>query len=76
LISQKCPRCGSERLQRGYLPTPWWSAIICRYNLLCKDCNWEFFGFALFGTVPKSTRQKKQRPQIEERKSSQMPNND
>ncbi len=51
MISQKCPRCHSNRIRRGYRSTRFWSKIIFRYNLLCNACNWEFKGFAVPGTV-------------------------
>lgn len=51
MISQKCPKCLSKRIRRGYRPTPLWSKILFRYNLLCDNCNWEFTGFAVPGTV-------------------------
>ena len=51
MISQKCPKCLSNRVRRGYRPTPFWSKILFRYNLLCDNCNWEFTGFAVPGTV-------------------------
>lgn len=51
MISQRCPRCSSSRVRRGYRPTPLWSKILFRYYLLCDDCNWEFTGFAVPGTV-------------------------
>jgi ribosomal protein L37AE/L43A len=51
MISQNCPKCGSSRVRRGYRPTPFWSKILFRYNLLCDTCNWEFTGFAVPGTV-------------------------
>jgi hypothetical protein len=31
--------------------------LICRFNLLCDNCNWEFAGFAVPGTT--SSRKKK-----------------
>jgi len=51
MISQKCPKCLSNRVRRGYRPTPLWSKVLFRYNLLCDNCNWEFVGFAVPGTV-------------------------
>ncbi len=51
MISQRCPRCSSRRIRTGYRPTPLFSKIIFRYNLLCDNCNWIFTGFALPGTV-------------------------
>jgi hypothetical protein len=63
MISQKCPKCLSDRVRRGYRPTPLWSKILFRYNLLCDNCNWEFVGFAVPGTVsakPTKNPKKKQ----------------
>ncbi|HUR98400.1 MAG TPA: hypothetical protein VMZ26_10085 [Pyrinomonadaceae bacterium] len=51
MISQRCPKCYSTRVRRGYRPTPIWSKILFRYHLLCDKCNLEFKGFAVPGTV-------------------------
>lgn len=59
MSTQKCPRCNSQRVRRGYRPTSLFSKILFRYNLLCDNCNWEFKGFAVPGTV--STRPTKKR---------------
>lgn len=60
MISQRCPRCNSTRVRRGYRPTSLLSKIFFRYNLLCDNCNWEFKGFAVPGTVTtKPTRKGK-----------------
>ena len=60
MVSQRCPRCKSQRVRRGYRPTPIWSKFIFRYNLLCDNCNWEFVGVAVPGTVSsKPTKRKK-----------------
>lgn len=62
MISQKCPKCSSNRVRRGYRQTPLWSKILFRYNLLCDACNWEFQGFAVPGTVTnKPTRKDKRK---------------
>jgi len=64
MISQRCPKCHSNRIRRGYRPTPIWSKIVFRYNLLCDSCNWEFTGFAVPGTVTvKPTKKQKKRSQ-------------
>ena len=68
MISQKCPRCASSRIRRGYRPTPFWSKMIFRYYLLCDHCNWEFAGFAVPGTVSSKPTKK--------RKISQTADND
>ena len=60
MISQRCPKCRSDRIRRGYRPTKLWSKILFRYYLLCDKCNWEFKGFAVPGTVgSRSTSSKK-----------------
>lgn len=60
MIFSKCPRCGSNRIRRGYRPSSTILKLFGRYNLLCDDCNWEFTGFAIPGTVSaKPTRKKK-----------------
>jgi len=60
MISQRCPRCASNRIRRGYRPTPIWSKVLFRYHLLCDNCNWEFTGFAVPGTVSaKPTKKRK-----------------
>lgn len=53
MISQRCPRCNSGRIRRGYKPTPFLLKLLFRYNLLCDNCNWEFKGFAVPGTTSK-----------------------
>ncbi len=53
-ITQSCPRCGSNRIKRGYRPTPFLSKLVGRYHLLCDNCNWEFKGFAIPGTFASS----------------------
>ena len=59
MISQRCPKCRSSRIRRGYRPTPLWRKIFGIYNLLCNDCNLLFKGFAVPGTVPKHSRKKR-----------------
>jgi hypothetical protein len=56
---QKCPRCDSDRVRRGYRPTSLFKKLTFRYNLLCDECNWEFVGFAVPGTVPSKSRKRK-----------------
>lgn len=59
MISQKCPKCRSDRIRRGYRKTSIFLKLIARYHLLCDACNWEFTGFALPGTVTSKPRRKK-----------------
>jgi ribosomal protein L37AE/L43A len=62
MSTQKCPRCRSDRVRRGYRPTSFWSKLIFRYNLLCDNCNWEFKGFAVPGTVSTKPTKKRKNP--------------
>lgn len=66
MISQRCPKCRSDRVRRGYKSTPLISKLIFRYYLLCDRCNWQFKGFAVPGTVEfGSSKSKKRRPKTE-----------
>lgn len=56
MISQRCPKCKSKRVRRGYQKTPLFLRMIGIYELLCDDCNLLFRGLAVPGTV--STRRK------------------
>jgi hypothetical protein len=59
MATQNCPRCKSGRIRHGYRPTSIFKKLVFRYNLLCDDCNWEFIGVAIPGTV--STKVKKRK---------------
>ncbi len=61
MISQRCPRCRSKRIRRGYKPTSILSKLFFRYHLLCDACNWEFTGFAVPGTVERGSRNRRSR---------------
>jgi len=51
MISQKCPKCRSSRIRKGYKPTPLILRIVGIHYLLCNHCNLLFTGFAVPGTV-------------------------
>lgn len=55
----------SDRVRHGYRPTPFWSKLLMRYNLLCDKCNWEFVGFALPGTISHKPTKKNKPKQAE-----------
>ena len=61
MATQNCPRCKSDRIRLGYRTTSLFQKLIFRYNLLCNDCNWEFIGFAVPGTVSVKVK-RKQKP--------------
>ncbi len=52
MIAQRCPKCHSSRVRRGYEDTPLLLRLIGIYSLLCDNCNLLFKGFAVPGTVP------------------------
>jgi hypothetical protein len=62
VIFSKCPRCGSGRIRRGYRPSSVLLKLFGRYNLLCDECNWEFTGFAIPGTVSAKPTKKRKKP--------------
>ncbi len=51
MISQRCPKCKSKRVRRGYNKTPLLLRLFGLYELLCDNCNLLFRGFAVPGTV-------------------------
>ena len=59
MIGQRCPKCRSSRIRRGYKPTAWLLRMFGYYSLLCDDCNLLFRGFAVPGTVPRHAGRKK-----------------
>lgn len=62
MISQKCPKCGSKRIRRGYRATSIFTKIFFRFQLLCDNCNWEFKGFAFpFGKSSKNPASRKRK---------------
>ena len=62
MIAQRCPKCHSSRVRRGYEDTPLLLRLIGIYSLLCDNCNLLFKGFALPGTVPpRGTHRRKRR---------------
>ncbi|PYS49533.1 MAG: hypothetical protein DMF68_09690 [Acidobacteria bacterium] len=59
MISQRCPKCKSSRIRRGYKHTPLLLRMFGIYDLLCDHCNLLFRGFAVPGTVGKRSSKKK-----------------
>ena len=58
MASQKCPKCGSVRVQRGYQDAPFVLRLFGMHELLCNNCSTEFRGFALPGTTSRSRHRK------------------
>jgi hypothetical protein len=69
MIGQRCPKCKSSRIRRGYKPTPLLFRIFGIYNLLCDHCNLLFTGFAVPGTLPRHGTSSKKKKQALERQS-------
>ncbi len=61
MISQKCPKCRSSRIRKGYKPTPLLFRLVGIHYLLCNHCNLLFTGFAVPGTVGRSSKKPSQR---------------
>jgi hypothetical protein len=61
MISQKCPKCRSSRIRKGYKPTPLLFRLVGIHYLLCNHCNLLFTGFAVPGTVGRPNRKSHQR---------------
>jgi len=61
MISQKCPKCRSSHIRKGYKPTPWLFRLVGIHYLLCNHCNLLFTGFAVPGTVSRSSRKSGER---------------
>jgi len=61
MISQKCPKCRSSRIRKGYKPTPLLFRLVGIHYLLCNHCNLLFTGFAVPGTVGRSSRKAQHR---------------
>jgi hypothetical protein len=61
MLTPRCPNCKSKRIRHGYRPTSLWRKLLFRYNLLCDNCNWEFAGFAIPGTVSARTERRKKK---------------
>ncbi len=70
MISQKCPKCRSSRIRRGYKPTPLVMRMVGIYHLLCNHCNLLFTGFAVPGTVGKSGKGRVRRGKDKQDQSS------
>ena len=64
MISQRCPKCKSSHIRRGYKPTPLLLRMFGIYNLLCDHCNLLFKGFAVPGTVPKHSKKRRDRASV------------
>ena len=56
MISQRCPKCRSSRIRKGYKPTPLLFRLVGIHYLLCNHCNLLFTGFAVPGTVGHPSR--------------------
>lgn len=70
MATQRCPKCKSDRIRQGYRHTTFFLKLFFRYNLLCNDCNWEFTGFAIPGTVKKKTKKRKSADEVNVKSSA------
>lgn len=56
MISQRCPKCRSSRIRKGYKPTPLLFRLVGIHHLLCNHCNLLFTGFAVPGTLGRPSK--------------------
>ena len=65
---QKCPKCGSREIRRGYKRTPLPLRLVGIHHLLCDHCNLLFTGFVVPGTLRR--RRKHRRPDNKQQTSA------
>ena len=70
MISQRCRKCKSKRIRRGYKKMPLVLRVLGIYELLCDDCNLLFTGFAVPWTVSSRKKRRSQRAMAHESKAS------
>jgi hypothetical protein len=56
----RCPRCRSSRIQHGFNDESVLWRLLCVRELLCNNCNLEFKGFALPGTLQRTASVKEE----------------
>ena len=66
MISQRCPKCHSSSIRKGYKHTPWILRLVGIRHLLCNHCNLLFTGFVVPGTVVKSNRRSRRQKRSDE----------
>lgn len=69
MISQKCPKCRSSRIRKGYKPTPLILRLVGIHHLLCNHCNLLFTGFAVPGTVNRTSNKRRHKAASSEKKT-------
>ena len=76
MLSQRCPRCRSSRIQRGYDEPPLLLRLFGYYDLFCNNCNLEFKGFAVPGALKRLPSDKEEFPSNKRRaprRSARLP---
>ena len=69
MISQRCPKCRSSRIRKGYKPTPLVFRLVGIHHLLCNHCNLLFTGFAVPWTLGSPNKKARNRKRTDEGKS-------
>jgi hypothetical protein len=72
-ISQKCPKCHSSRIRKGYRPTPFMLRLVGLRHLLCNDCNLLFTGFSI-GAIGSGRKIRPQNRSPEKNSPRDLPN--
>jgi hypothetical protein len=60
MFTSSCPRCGSQRIQRGFYDPPLYLRLAGVFDLLCNNCNFEFRGRSLPGLHSRRPSDKKE----------------
>ncbi|MEA2173481.1 MAG: hypothetical protein QOD00_1073 [Blastocatellia bacterium] len=60
MLAPRCPRCQSSRIQHGYEEESLFLRLLSVRALLCNNCNLEFKGFALPGTLKRTASMKEE----------------
>lgn len=69
-MALRCPKCGSERIRRGYTQPVLPLRLLGLRALLCDRCNLVYTSFALSGDLRKSTRGKDKHKKRREKDAS------
>jgi hypothetical protein len=70
MISQRCPKCRSSRIRKGYKPTPLILRVVGIHYLLCNHCNLLFTGFAVPGTVSRTIKRGRKKANAAQKQTS------
>ena len=68
MLEPRCPKCGSSRVQYGYVPPLFLLKIFGIKSLLCNKCNHPFRAFALHSAVSRASKRRRKKALRDESK--------